>query len=332
VVHTVEPGHFSDGSKVVIDASGRIVVTGSVSGDLVRRIAVARFQSNGVADLRFAGGGSTTTWAGYGAIATGLATGAGDSILIAGGVDGATRYVGVGHYARTPRPALLALKGGDGTIERPLREALVVEYFHAGFGHYFISSSPDEIGSLDVFSTDWTRTGRTFRAWYDSAPQLSAACRFFSGSAFAPKSSHFFTPYADECNALRSGTDWHYEGAAFNLGLPAEVSGMRICMKGATALYRVYNNGRGGAPNHRYTTDRVLLDQLVSERWTMEGDAATSIFACVPRPDAPFERALRSLDRSAYRRWIQAVGPPNRLKQSLAARSTTLSAGPDGRA
>jgi hypothetical protein len=37
-----------------------------------------------------------------------------------------------------------------------------------------------------------------------------------------------------------------------------------------------------GAPNHRYTTDPALLDQLIAQGWSMEGEAQTRVFACVP--------------------------------------------------
>ena len=47
-------------------------------------------------------------------------------------------------------------------------------------------------------------------------------------------------------------------------------------------LYRAYNNGLSGAPNHRYMTDPALLDQMIALGWTMEGEAGTRIFACVP--------------------------------------------------
>jgi hypothetical protein len=47
-------------------------------------------------------------------------------------------------------------------------------------------------------------------------------------------------------------------------------------------LYRAYNNGMSGAPNHRYTTDPAVLDAMIAQGWIMEGEAATRVFACVP--------------------------------------------------
>ena len=44
-------------------------------------------------------------------------------------------------------------------------------------------------------------------------------CRFF-GVGFAPQSSHFYTPYASECDALKANPEWLYEKIAFGLALP----------------------------------------------------------------------------------------------------------------
>ena len=47
-------------------------------------------------------------------------------------------------------------------------------------------------------------------------------------------------------------------------------------------LYRVYNRGMSGAPNHRYTTDPAVLAEMFAQGWQVEGDLWTRIFACVP--------------------------------------------------
>jgi hypothetical protein len=40
----------------------------------------------------------------------------------------------------------------------------VIEYYHAGFGHYFITANTDEIARLDDGSiAGWTRTGAAVR-------------------------------------------------------------------------------------------------------------------------------------------------------------------------
>ena len=290
VARTVEFGHRSDGSEIAIDSRGRIVVAGTLTpvpatGLPFRRIAVARFLPDGTPDLRFAGGGSTSVWANYGAVATGMVARSDDSILIGGGIDDLPRYFGGGHNVTTPRAALLALQGGDGATVRAHREARAVEYFHSGFGHYFVSATPLEIAALDtygMYTPDWSRTGRSFRVWAQPASDLAPVCRFFSGETFAPKSSHFYTPYSAECAALREGTSWAYEGDAFQLRLPTGTPGTRTCPPDTAILYRTYNNGQGGAPNHRYMSDAALLDEMIGMGWSMEGEAATRVFACLP--------------------------------------------------
>jgi hypothetical protein len=47
-------------------------------------------------------------------------------------------------------------------------------------------------------------------------------------------------------------------------------------------LFRLYNNGLGGAPNHRYTTSMDVFNQQAAAGWTFEGNGDTKVFACVP--------------------------------------------------
>lgn len=86
----------------------------------------------------------------------------------------------------------------------------VVEYYHAGFDH-FVTADPDEINALDAgaFGGAWVRTGGSFRAFASSISGGVPVCRFFS-AAFAPKSSHFYTPNAAECASLKSNPMWIY--------------------------------------------------------------------------------------------------------------------------
>ena len=107
-------------------------------------------------------------------------------------------------------------------------------------------------------------------------------CRFFSDT-FAPKSSHFYTPYATECGTLKEGKVWQYEAISFYLRLP-DSSGK--CIAGTQVLYRLYNNGMTGAPNHRYTANAGLFATMQASGWTAEGDGVTGAFACIPAPSA----------------------------------------------
>ena len=160
-----------------------------------------------------------------------------------------------------------------------------VEYHYADWNFYFVTSFPDEIAVLDggAFGGVWQRTGQAFSVWADASSGGLPTCRFFSTS-FAPKSSHFYTPYAAECAALKSNPDWEFESIAFYLQLPDANGG---CHAGTVVLYRLYNNGMGGAPNHRFTTDATTFAQMQAAGWTFEGDGRTGAFACVPATAPP---------------------------------------------
>jgi hypothetical protein len=48
---------------------------------------------------------------------------------------------------------------------------------------------------------------------------------------------------------------------------------------GTIPLYRLYNNGQGGAPNHRYTVDPTVRAAMIARNWSPEATATT---ACLP--------------------------------------------------
>jgi hypothetical protein len=47
-----------------------------------------------------------------------------------------------------------------------------VEFYHAGFNHYFLTASPGEAAALDAgaFNKSWSRTGGQFTVYTDPAP------------------------------------------------------------------------------------------------------------------------------------------------------------------
>jgi hypothetical protein len=154
----------------------------------------------------------------------------------------------------------------------------LVEYFHAGFGHYFVTHLVAEIAKLDDGTfAGWERTGRTIRAWAQPTSGSSPVCRFFSAS-FAPKSSHFYTSFAPECATLKGNAGWTFEGDVFHVGLPAADGS---CATGTQPVYRLYNDGQGGAPNHRFTTDPALRSRMLAEGWVPEG-TGLGVTMCSP--------------------------------------------------
>ncbi|MFO1305208.1 MAG: hypothetical protein U1F54_15870 [Burkholderiales bacterium] len=156
---------------------------------------------------------------------------------------------------------------------------IAVEYFHPAFDHYFTTSSVDEITKLDagVFA-GWARTGQSFNVYPTGAAGRVSVCRFFSVS-FDPRSSHFYTPLANECATVKQNPAWRFEGEVFSVLLPDSGGG---CPAGTGPLYRVYNNGQGGAPNHRYTTSLTTRSAMLGQGWISEGFGLAGVIACVP--------------------------------------------------
>jgi serine protease len=148
----------------------------------------------------------------------------------------------------------------------------VVEYFNASFGHYFMTADPDEIAGLDAgaFGGAFVRTGRQFSAFDDPAAGTWPVCRFFTTpGTFGAKSSHFYTADPSECAGVKLNPAWQYEKIAFH----ARVANGGACAAGTFPVYRMYNNGQTGAPNHRFTHDIFLYQQFTTMNWSAEGVA-----------------------------------------------------------
>ena len=176
----------------------------------------------------------------------------------------------------------------------------VVEYYNVGLGHFFITAAPAEIANLDggAFGGAWKRTGQTFGAWAMAGRPAESVpvCRFFgtdqyraNGTRIGPN-SHFYTGDPAECAFVKTAWPsvaadgksypaWTYEGDAFALKLPAGGA----CPAGTAPLYRAYNDGAGGDPNHRYATSPAAFATMAG--WTVEG-----LVMCGPpvAPTVPF--------------------------------------------
>ncbi len=181
-------------------------------------------------------------------------------------------------YAATDHGLRKLVARSDVTLAR--------EFYHSDFDHYFMTADDAEAAMLSIGTLPpWRPTGRTFSVWETAAADRDPVCRFFSAT-FAPKSSHFYTPYPTECAYLQAQDVWTYEGTAFHLQLPQGPQGSGRCAApGTQPLYRAYNNYMGAAPNHRYTTSPLVLDTMIGLGWIMEGEVATRVFACLPAQD-----------------------------------------------
>lgn len=301
-------GGFATGTTSVGTRSGVVttpttfgVVAGNAGGNAPVAVASVDVQSAGIAapsgctlvaspaslpagggnialTVTCAGGGAPTAFAWSGGFASGMNTAIN---AVSGAVPATTAFSVVasnGGGSAPPAGATVTVAAGAASTT-----GMAVEYFNASMGHYFLTAFPEEAAALDAGKiAGWQRTGYSFPVEMNPVPGTQPVCRFFT-VWFAPKSSHFYTPYPGECQTLKSNAVWQYEAIAFHLGLP-DSSGH--CAAGATPIYRFYNNGTTGAPNHRYTTDPIVVRVMKAQGWTQEGDAGTGIFACGAAPPA----------------------------------------------
>jgi len=157
-----------------------------------------------------------------------------------------------------------------------------VEYFQTAYGHYFVTASPTEIAALDGGTLrGWSRTGQSFEVLALGTPAAANVCRFWSDQSFAPKSSHFYTPFVAECAKVKRDPIWRYEGEVFAVTL-ADAAG--TCAPGTLPLYRLYNDGKGNASNHRYTTSLAIRSEMLAQGWVPEG-TGIGVIGCVPSQD-----------------------------------------------
>ncbi len=166
-----------------------------------------------------------------------------------------------GAYALT-----FSVAGGSGTATP------VVEYYHSGLDHYFITANAAEATGLDNNpNLGWRRTGNTF-----SSGGSTAVCRFYGSMSPGPN-SHFYTVDTSECASLKamqastpaSIKRWNFESLDFT-STPS-VAG--VCASGLVPIYRAYNNGyaRGVDSNHRLSADQSAIQEVVARGWIDEG-------------------------------------------------------------
>lgn len=143
-----------------------------------------------------------------------------------------------------------------------------IEYMHTEFGHYFITTSIEEIAQLDSGKfRGWHRTGERFLARKAPTGIDAPICRFVN-QRFTPKITHFFTNDDSECAQLRKDSHWIFEDIAFYL---KQKTIDNQCAAGSYPVHRLYNNGSGSAPNHRYTTSQAKTSEMLRQGWIIEG-------------------------------------------------------------
>jgi hypothetical protein len=77
------------------------------------------------------------------------------------------------------------------------------------------------------------------------------------------------------------------------------------CAAGLTLVYRLYNNGQGGAPSHRYTTDVTVRAQIIGRRVAQNANIYMQL-QC-RRGTAVNPQILGSSPEHRYRRIVAAT-------------------------
>jgi len=181
--------------------------------------------------------------------------------------------------------------GCGSEFEISLSYEFAVEYYNAELDHYFLSASAPDIDALESGrSPGWQRTGQSFyvAGTPNGYPGLAEpVCRFYIPPGHG--NSHFFSASRAECAEVRSKfPDYVQEtDAAFYVALPDPATGecpLDDDFNGGgrlSPLYRLWNQ-RLGDSNHRYTTSRIIVDEMIAKGYRPEGYGPLGVVMCVP--------------------------------------------------
>jgi hypothetical protein len=157
----------------------------------------------------------------------------------------------------------------------------VTEYLNPGLNHYFLAI-PDEQEAIErgEAGPGWVRTGYGFTARTGTSSPLSAYVYRFYRPLWPGRNTYFITfdlqeSFTLQRNSYATPADeprWNYEGVPFN-AFPVLFGG--TCAASQVPVWRAYNGGprRGVEPNHRFSTDKSVIDAMVSQGWIAEGIA-----------------------------------------------------------
>ena len=188
-------------------------------------------------------------------------------------VGGRSASLAIAHTA-AGSPAAVSLAGTGATVVATVD---VIEFYHAGLDHYFISSLAADIAALDSGRFQgWSRTGYWFKAFGAMAAGASPVCRFYLPPIVG--NSHFFSGSQQECvEVLAKFPIFTYESpAVMYTWMPDVLTG--ACPAQTTPVYRLWN--RRADSNHRYTTDRALRDYHVARGDIPEGYGPDGVVMC----------------------------------------------------
>ena len=157
--------------------------------------------------------------------------------------------------------------------------ALAVEFHHANFDHYFISSSLADIVALATGRlTGWTPTLEELPVVSAHKADTYPVCRFYTPPAFGD--SHFYSASVAECmDTARKLPQLELESSnVFEIGLPDPQTG--ACPVGMAPVYRIWNNRADS--NHRYTRSPAIRDDMVARGGIVEGYGTPPVAMCSP--------------------------------------------------
>jgi Repeat of unknown function (DUF5648) len=157
----------------------------------------------------------------------------------------------------------------------------VYELLNKRWGTYYYLTTDAEFRQLkrQVGQPDdaWEWTGESFFA------EAIAVFGLCSGTAYSPVQrlehtgpdgyvTHYYTVDLETCGYAKSELGMISRGQPFAGQAPRLDPAQPPCASNAAPLYRLYNNReREGRPNHRYTPNLALANQLVTQGWTNEG-------------------------------------------------------------
>ena len=170
---------------------------------------------------------------------------------------------------------------GSGNVYKLVEAGPVaaLEFYHAAFDHYFVTTLPADIAALDSGRlSGWVRTGLTFNAFPTALPGTQPVCRYYLPPAVGD--SHFFSASPVECAevGVRFPSFTLETAAAMYMVLPDPATG--ACPVSMTSVYRLWN-GRGDS-NHRYTTAEAVRDQMLAQGYVPEGYGPGAVAMCAP--------------------------------------------------
>ena len=154
-----------------------------------------------------------------------------------------------------------------------------IEFYHAGFDHYFISAEPSDLNALDAgVLSGWQRTGQSIPMFGAAEANASIVYRFYIPPAQGD--SHFFTGDANEAAEVRRRFPGFVEEGPLSMRtvLPDRTSG--ACPAAMRPVYRIWNHRTDS--NHRYTTDVATRALMVARGGLAEGYGPDGVAMCSP--------------------------------------------------